>query len=640
MFKHNSTQNIFSQTGPLCSKISNFQSRPEQQKMAQAIENAFVSSQKLIIEAGTGTGKTFAYLVPTFLSDQKIIISTGTKNLQSQLYEKDIPLIQQALQSTKKIVLLKGRANYLCLYRLHRNLHEGLFFSKQVIDELEQIRDWSTTIQTGDLAELSHIPENSTVWPYVTSHNDNCLGSDCPFFEKCYVMKARHEAQTAHILVINHHLFMADLILKEEGFDDLLPGANIVIFDEAHQLPQTATQFFGMRISSYQITELANDIRHEYLFTARDIQELETFSENLQRSVLDCRLSFDEEPHKGTWHEITNHPERILAIENLISQLDVTNQHLSDVITRSKGLENCWRRSLEIAAQLKLLMQNKTQNTIRWFETFSKSFMFHITPLDMSELFKTAMQRYKGSWIFTSATITADNHFTYFSENLGLQDAKNLQLDSPFHYEKQTLLYIPPNLPYPNNPAYTKATVNAMIPVFNASKGRAFFLFTSFRALHEAYELLTKRVHYPLLVQGSLPKPILLDKFRLYGNAILLGTHSFWEGVDVRGETLSCVIIDRLPFSSPDEPILKARIENLRQQGKDPFSEYQLPQAVVSLKQGIGRLIRDQNDTGLLVVCDPRILTRPYGKIFLDSLPKMPVTRRSNDIVKFFDRNI
>jgi ATP-dependent DNA helicase DinG len=637
MNKKFSVKEILDEGGLLSSAVENFNFRSEQLQMAEFVDNALKQYEQAIIEAGTGTGKTFAYLVPALLSKDKVVISTGTKNLQEQLFHRDLPLVHRALKSTKKIALLKGRANYLCLYQLERSLSDGLFLTRQTIHELHAVRNWSPLTKTGDIAECNTIQEDASVWRHVTSTGDNCLGQDCPYFNKCHVKKARAEAQTADVLVVNHHLFMADLALKEEGFGELLPGAATIIFDEAHQLPNVATNFFGISLSSRQILDLAQDIRREYMLTAKDNKNLKDMAEKLKKSVQDCRLAFDMDAKRGVWHDIKHRETIKKSFADLLSDLMFVCQQLKEVKSRSKGLENCWRRCKEIIDKFKLLTADASDDFIHWFEVFKKHFNLSLTPMVIAENFQSSMQRYEGAWIFTSATIAIKNDFTYFANQLGLGDAKTLQLTSPFDFQKQSLIYIPNQLPNPSDVSYVKAMVNAVIPVLKMSKGRAFFLFTSFRALYEAEELLAGQIDYPLFVQGSLPKAALLDQFRAHGNAVLLGTNSFWEGVDVRGEALSCVIIDKLPFASPADPILKARIETLRKQGHNPFNEYQLPQAVISLKQGTGRLIRDRDDKGVMVICDPRILTRSYGKVFLNSLPKMQGTRVLSDVEDFFD---
>lgn len=619
------------------SHVDDFQHRSEQQAMAAFIEQCLAKQTVGIIEAGTGTGKTFAYLVPILLSNLKAIISTGTKNLQDQLFLKDLPIICGALKTTHRIALLKGRANYLCLYRLKSNLDEGLLYSKKAIHELRLVQEWSARTQTGDIGELNTIQEDAAVWPYVTSTGENCLGPECSYFGKCYVNRARKEAQEADILVVNHHLFMADLALKEEGYGELLPEASAVVFDEAHHLAKVASQFFGHSLSSRQIFELAQDIKQEYVLTAKDSPSLKLEAERLDKVVKDLRLAFGEKQGRWGWDEIKYKTVVQTALNDLSDELGNAQLMLEGLSSRSKGLENCCRRCVEIKDRLKLLSNDSEDEYIHWYEIFSKNFTLNLTPLNIAEPFMRHMQQYQCSWIFTSATIAIKNNFHYFASNLGLDSPDSLQLASPFNFEEQALLYVPKKLSEPNSPHYTRQVIEAALPVLAASRGRAFILFTSYSALHEAEVLLADRLEHPLLVQGQMPRTRLLNRFREYGNAVLLGTNSFWEGVDVRGEALSCVIIDKLPFASPGDPILKARLTKMREQGLDPFNEYQLPQAVINLKQGVGRLIRHSNDRGVLMICDPRLLNRSYGRVFLESLPRMRMTQAISDVENFFN---
>lgn len=627
---------ILGKNALLANHVDDFQYRAEQEQMAIFIEERLKNQDAGIVEAGTGTGKTFAYLVPILLSKLKAIISTGTKNLQDQLFQKDLPLICKAMKSTHKIALLKGRANYLCLYRLKRNLEEGQFYARQTIHEINLVKKWSASTQTGDIAELANVTEDASVWPYVTSTGENCLGQDCPFYEKCHVTRARKEAQQADILVVNHHLFMADLSLKGEGYGELLPDVSAVIFDEAHHLSRVATQFFGQTLSSRQLFELARDIKQEYVLVAKDTPALKSESERLEKCVKDLRLAFGEKKDRGAWREVKFKDTVQKAVKALIEELEQATTMLESLAARSKSLEACARRCREIKDNLTLLTSEAEDDTIHWYETFSKNFTLNLTPINVAEPFMLAMQHYQCAWIFTSATIAIKDNFHYFAKNLGLENSQSLQLTSPFNFAEQAILYVPKNLPEPRSDRFTEKVIEAALPVLRASKGRAFLLFTSFRALHEAEKLLANRIDHPILVQGQMPKTQLLNYFREHGNAILLGTNSFWEGVDVRGEALSCVIIDKLPFASPGDPILKARIEKMREQGQEPFSEYQLPQAVINLKQGVGRLIRHTNDRGVLMICDPRIVNSNYGKVFLESLPRMRYTRDIAEVEAFY----
>jgi ATP-dependent DNA helicase DinG len=622
--------------GPLARQLPGFAPRWQQQAMAGAVANALEYRRVLLAEAGTGTGKTYAYLVPALLSGSKVIISTGTRNLQDQLYQKDLPLVCKALGIRVKTALLKGRGNYLCRQRLTLAEGGGRWPDRQQAAEFARIHAWAGRTRQGDIAEVNDVPEDSPVWSQVTSTTDNCLGQDCPQLPECHLLKARRKAFEADIVVINHHLFFADLVIKEEGFGELLPGADAFILDEAHQLPEVASHFFGLSVSSRQFEELARDTRVEQQREARDFGTLAERADALAKTVAELRLALGVEPRRAAWQAVAALPTLITARQALDAALEDLQQALQQAAVRGKGLENCWRRSAELAGRLERLTQPAAAEAIPWFETRSRSFTLNLTPLEVASGFRDCLQKHPGAWIFTSATLAVGDSFTHFAARLGLDQPDTLRLDSPFDFSRHALLYHPSGLPEPASPHYTEALVASMLPVLEASRGRAFLLFTSFRALREATAALEGCLDYPLLVQGSLPKQELLDRFRSLGNAVLLGTISFWEGVDVRGEALSCVIIDKLPFASPGDPVLEGRIAAMRRQGHNPFLHYQLPQAVILLKQGVGRLIRDVHDRGVLVLCDPRLHSRSYGQVFLDSLPPMARTRRLEEVQRFF----
>jgi ATP-dependent DNA helicase DinG len=626
--------NILGEDGLLSRAIKGFTPRSAQETMATAIERTIELNSELVVEAGTGTGKTFAYLIPIFLSQKKTIISTGTKTLQDQLFYNDIPVIQKILSFPLKVVLLKGRANYLCIYRLHKNREDGRFASRQQISELQTIYDWSSSTVTGDIAELDAVPEDSGIWPYATSTTENCLNQDCHFYKECHVVKARQNALAADIVVVNHHLFFADMALQNGGFGELLPGADVIVFDEAHHLPDIASYFFSTVLTSRQLIELARDSENEANENAKDMPQIAEESANLQRAVQSMRTALGLELRSLPW------PERLTQnLEVIISDIKHSLQYFEEILkvagVRSKGLESCWKRCGELIERFDMLTKQAPANTVHWYETHTQSFTIHLTPMIVAEFFKKFMQERQRSWIFTSATLTVKNNFKLFQETMGLENSPHLLLKSPFDYQKQALLYAPRGMPDTQSQNYTEAVIEAAIPVLEATQGKAFLLFTSHRALDRAAAYLENRLPFPLLRQGTKPKRQLVDEFKELGNAILLGTSSFWYGVDVRGDALSCVIIDKLPFSAPDDPILQARIKMLRQQGADPFMSYQLPQAVLILKQGAGRLIRDMEDRGILMICDPRLVGNRYGEVFLQSLPDMSRTRDFEKVREF-----
>ncbi len=630
---------ILGENGTLSQLIPGFSSRESQQQMAETIEQVLSLEASLIVEAGTGTGKTFGYLIPIFLSQKKTIISTGTKNLQDQLFFNDIPIIKKLFSFPTKVVLLKGRANYLCKQRLERNLQEGHFESRQQVAQLHRIDEWSHTTETGDIAEITTVPEDSGIWPQVTSTVDNCLNQDCPFFKDCFVVKARQLAMDADILVVNHHLFFADMALQDSGFGELLPGASVVVFDEAHHIPDIASQFFSASLSSRQLMELARDTQAEALKDAKDMKQLTEFTDILQKSVQEMRNALGIELRRAPWPE---KPDRSLddTIQSVKSALRVLESTLKEVAIRGKGLENCWRRSVQLIESFNLLTGTPVENTVHWFETYPQSFSLHMTPIVVAEQFQNYIKNLKRSWIYTSATLTVKNSFKLFTDTLGLNKVMQLQLKSPFDYQRQALLYVPRGLPDPRSIDYNAALFETIVPVLKMTEGKAFVLFTSYKALEHMAEQLKDHIPYPVLLQGTMSKRQLIDDFKRLGNAVLLGTSSFWYGVDVRGDALSCVIIDKLPFASPSDPILKAKIDLLRKQGIDPFHTYQLPHAVLTLKQGAGRLIRDISDRGILMICDPRLVGSSYGETFLQSLPDMQRTRNLDKVREFYNENI
>lgn len=631
-----SMRDILGPHGALARRIPGYAPRVSQQDMAETVSVALRDGDVLIAEAGTGTGKTYAYLVPALLSGKRVIVTTGTKNLQDQIFHRDLPMVRLALAAPVRVALLKGRANYLCLHRLELSGQDTLFHNPRQGGDIQRVRDWARHTRSGDIAELAEIPEDAPVWPQVTSTGDNCLGQQCPKFSDCFLTKARREAQAADIVVVNHHLFCADLALRDEGYGDLLPGAHAYIIDEAHQLPQIAANFFGQSISSRQLVELAADSAIEQKKEAGDAQEIAETADHLQLAVRDMRAALGHESRRTVWGEIKRNPAVVDVMSRLRERLANLCAVLEPAAQRGKGLESCWRRSLTLIERLALFDAAPPQNHLQWLETHTRSFVLNLTPLDVGPVLGNIMRQREGAWIFTSATLAVGDDFSHFARRIGIEGAVARRWDSPFDYANQALLYLPRQLPDPGAHGYVAAVIAAALPVLQASRGRAFLLFTSHRALQEANDLLRYEIDYPLLVQGTLPRNRLLEEFRAAGNAVLLGTSSFWEGVDVRGEALSLVVIDKLPFAAPEDPLVRARADALRARGESPFMDDQLPQAVIALKQGVGRLIRDVNDRGVLMLCDPRLLGKSYGRRFLDSLPPMRRTQVLTDVERFF----
>ena len=621
--------------GVLAARLDGFRPRRQQQAMAVVIAEVLASGETLLCEAGTGTGKTFAYLVPALSGRRKVMVSTGTRNLQDQLFHRDIPLIRQALGAPARIALLKGRSNYLCRHRLDLALANPTAQRPEVRRDLRRVQAWAGDTRAGDIAELA-LPEDAPVWPAVTSTADNCLGQDCPAWARCHLLEARRRAQEADLVVINHHLLCADVALREEGFGEVLPGADCIIVDEAHQLPDVAAGFFGVSVSSRQLLDLMRDIGDEYTREAGDAPELLDLAQALRPAVRRLRDSLGDQDRRAPWQALETDPPVQDALAELGQSLAAVGEALDALAGRGKGLDHCLARARAIAARLDQLTGAGDETQVRWFDVRGPGFRLNQTPLDVADIFRAYRERHAMAWVFTSATLAVGDSFTHFASQIGVEDARTARWDSPFDYQRQALLFVPPGMPDPSQPEYGRRVVDLIDELVGISRGRAFLLFTSHRALREAALLLEGRFDYPTLVQGSAPRAELIERFRRLGNAVLLGTASFWEGVDVRGEALSCVIIDRLPFAAPNDPILQARLEALRRRGSNPFRDYQLPQAVIALKQGAGRLIRDASDRGVLAVCDPRLLGRSYGRVFLDSLPPMRCTADLDAVRAFF----
>ena len=624
--------------GPFESVLPGFAPRQEQLQLAEAIEKTIATGGTLVAEAGTGIGKTLSYLVPVLRGGERTIISTGTKTLQDQLYFRDLPMVKKALGSTLKTALLKGRANYLCLYRMEQARKDGRLPSRESITELEAIRQWAPASIDGDLSISSVIAEDSELWPMVTSTADNCLGADCPDFDACFVARARREAQAADVVVVNHHLLFADMAIKHSGFGEVLPGASVFIVDEAHQAPETASQFFSSSLSTRQISDLCRDLLAEAAETSGGMAVVRDEIAHCRQVIREFQLAcHDNLEDRGTWDDMLNRSE----IRNALQSLDTAVCGLMPVAETmqgaSRGMDACLQRLAEIHAHFDHLDKAVPDTEVRWFERRGQGVSIHTTPLDISNLFSSFCEQLDAAWVFTSATLSVNGGFDHFVRQLGLQDADTLNLDSPFDYENNALLWLPAGLPEPREPSFVPELLQQVRPVLQASKGRAFMLFTSHRALKQAAELLAGTIEHPLFVQGEMPRSMLLDAFRRSGDGILLGSASFWGGVDVMGDALSLVIIDKLPFAPPNDPVMVARSKQLRQHGGNPFMELFLPQAVIALKQGAGRLIRDVNDRGVLVICDRRLISKGYGSVFLESLPPMQQTPDRDRVVEFFE---
>ncbi|MEI5997722.1 ATP-dependent DNA helicase [Paraburkholderia bengalensis] len=616
----------------------------------------------LIVEAGTGTGKTYAYLVPAMLWGGKVIVSTGTKHLQDQLYQRDIPTVRDALAVPVSVAMLKGRANYLCHYYLQRTADNGRLPSRQETSYLQDIIRFAKITRTGDKAELASVPETAAVWSMVTSTRDNCLGQECPHYKDCFVMQARREAQQADIVVVNHHLFFADIMLRDTGMAELLPTANTVIFDEAHQLPETATLFFGETLSTTQFLELARDSVAEGLGHARDAVDWVKLGAALERSARDVRLAFKEDSVRLSIGQLPDDHPLFPALQAVETELGALASALAAQSERAESLAALLRRARELQDVLSGWTTPPTQTErdaattaaddaksdlnekVRWIEVFSHTVQLHETPLSVAPIFAKQRAGVPRAWVFTSATLSVRGDFTHYAAQMGLNSRRSMTLPSPFDYGVQGLLYVPRNLPQPSSPMFTDAVFDAALPAIEASGGGVFMLCTTLRAVDRIASKLRDVIesrgwNMPLLVQGDASRTELLDRFRSYGNAILVGSQSFWEGVDVRGDALSLVIIDKLPFAPPDDPVLSARLDALTKKGLSPFAVHQLPQAVITLKQGAGRLIRSETDRGVLMICDTRLVDKPYGRRIWQSLPPFKRTREIDVVREFFEEN-
>lgn len=624
---------ILGENGPFAKNIDNYTVRESQVAMATAIEDTIANKLTLLAESGTGTGKTFAYLIPALLSGKKTLVSTGTKHLQEQLFHRDIPLVLKNLGLNAKVSLLKGRSNYLCLHRMILARGSSRRLDKVQLAELEAVNAWEPTSKSGDIGDLNEVPEDSRIWPSVTSTVDNCIGQNCSYFEDCYVNKARKAAMVSEVVVVNHHLFFADKSLKDDGFGALLPDVDTVIFDEAHQIPDIASNFLGNSFSSWQVMELANDTRAAELKEKSLIPKLALTADELDKMTADYRLSLGLNERRVGWgdlvDEIPNLPKKLLLLAEKLTEF---SEVLEKAAVAGESLTRCYERSLELAQDChKLADDSSLDDVVRWVEVSRRTFRIHETPLNIGNALNAYFGNKEQARVFTSATLSIDGDFAHYQQLVGLEsDTPFDTWDSPFDYFNQAVLYVPEGMPLPKEEGFVDALFEQVLPILQASKGAAFVLFTSFRIMQQFEEKLAD-YEFNILTQGDTSKREMLKEFVEKPNSVLLGTMSFWEGVDVPGDALRCVIIDKLPFESPFDPVIKARLNAMQDSGENPFMNYQVPRAVITLRQGAGRLIRSSKDKGVLMICDGRLRTTHYGRVFLNSLPKM---RRSNSLEK------
>jgi ATP-dependent DNA helicase DinG len=646
-FSDAALQSLFADGGALSRGIPEYRVRAQQLEMAAEVAQAIRDYGVLVCEAGTGTGKTLAYLVPALLSGGKVIVSTGTKTLQDQLYRRDLPTVCKAINAPVTTALLKGRANYVCQYHLKRNLTEGMLLSREDVSHLHAIARFARVTRSGDCSEATDVPETSPVWNLATSTRENCLGQQCPDHDKCFVMAARREALAAEVVVVNHHLFFADIMLKDEGMAELLPACNTIILDEAHQLPQTATLFFGETLATGQLLELSRDSKVAIAQSAGDMPDLPAFANNLDRAARELRLTLPRTPARYSGATLRQDRKFVAAVDALALALDALSEALGRVAERDEGLARCASRAGVAAEALARWRQGngndgEEQNMVQWAECYTQSIALNASPLSVAEFFRKQIDARPRSWILTSATLAVGGDFSHYLDAMGMETARTACWDSPFDYPNHAMLYVPRDLPEPGSNEHTRAVVEAALPLIRAARGSAFLLFTTLRAMRLARELLAEAflkegLAYPLFSQGEGSRSELLERFRKLGNAVLVASASFWEGVDVRGEALRLVVIDKLPFAPPDDPVMEERLAAIARAGRNAFMTYQLPHAAISLKQGAGRLIRDERDRGVLAICDPRLIGKSYGRKLIAALPPMRLTRDAGDAVKFLE---
>ncbi|VAW36387.1 DinG family ATP-dependent helicase YoaA [hydrothermal vent metagenome] len=627
---------ILGENGVFAEKLDGFKVREVQLQLADKIIATIEANGTLLAEAGTGTGKTFAYLVPAIIKNKKTIVSTGTKNLQEQLYYRDLPKVLEIMELQPKVRLLKGRANYLCHHRMYQALHSKIIHNPDLAVPLQLIEKWSHTTEVGDRAELEGVAENDLIWRHVTSTADNCLGNECPSSAQCLVNKARQKAMGADILVVNHHLLFADMALKQDGFGELLPEAEVIILDEAHQVPEIASRFFSQTLSSYQCQDLLNDVLKEAGEVTGAHAVITTQHQQVEQSLRDLYLQFADIKESDTMTQLLqrkSNKEHLQLLQQSIAELA---ESLKPIITQSKGLQSCFIRCEDLEAYLDELLGEMQPEFIYWYENRNKFFIFHKTPIDIADPLTKFRQENQAAWILTSATLAVNKSFAHFQSETGFFNSDTLLVDSPFDYANHAMIYVPKDVPDANDISFNQAICEHVLPLIAQTKGGVFFLFTSHKALRNAAQFFQEKLEKPLFVQGQGSRHQILADFTDAKNGVLLGAASFWEGVDVAGDSLSCVIIDKLPFAHPDNPVLQARINKIVENGGNSFFDYQLPKAIIALKQGAGRLIRSETDKGILVICDKRIMTKAYGQQFINSLPNMQKTSHKHKIFASF----